>query len=91
MPLRDVIGHGRLVDLLARAVARDTLPPALLLAGPAGVGKRRVAVAVASAINCLKPVTGGPLERDACGKCAACARIEPRDNPALCDTRSSRL
>src|SRR6187401_1054756 len=81
MPLRDVIGHGRLVDLLARAVARDTLPPALLLAGPAGVGKRRVAMAVASAINCLNPVTGGPLERDACGKCAACARIERGMHP----------
>ena len=75
MPLRDVIGHARLVGLLARAVARDTLPPALLLAGPAGVGKRRVALAVASAINCLDPVAGGTLERDACGTCAACRRI----------------
>ena len=81
MPLRDVIGHTRLVGLLARAVARDTLPPALLLAGPAGVGKRRVAVAVASAINCLDPVTGGALERDACGKCAACTRIERGVHP----------
>ena len=81
MPLRDVIGHGRLVELLARAVARDTLPPALLLAGPAGVGKRRVAMAVASAINCLNPVTGGPLERDGCGKCAACTRIERGTHP----------
>ena len=75
MPLRDVIGHTRLVGLLARAVARDTLPPSLLLAGPAGVGKRRVALAVASAINCLEPVVGGTLEHDACGKCSACTRI----------------
>jgi DNA polymerase-3 subunit delta' len=81
MPLRDVIGHARLVGLLARAVARDTLPPALLLAGPAGVGKRRVALAVASAINCLDPVLGGPLERDACGKCPACRRIERGVHP----------
>ena len=38
MPFRDVVGHRRLVSLLARALARDTLPPALLLAGPAGAG-----------------------------------------------------
>ena len=55
MPYRDVVGHTRLVTLLARAVARKTLPPSLLLAGPSGVGKRRVAVATAAALNCLDP------------------------------------
>src|SRR5687767_4397254 len=55
MPFRDLVGHTRLVTLLARAVARNTLPPSLLLAGPAGVGKRRVAVATAAALNCLDP------------------------------------
>ena len=29
MPFRDIIGHRRIVSLLSRAVARDTLPPAL--------------------------------------------------------------
>jgi DNA polymerase-3 subunit delta' len=81
MPLRDVIGHTRLVGLLARAVARDTLPPALLLAGPAGIGKRRVALSVAAAVNCLDPVTDGALERDACGTCTACRRIERGVHP----------
>ncbi len=37
------------------------MPPAVLMAGPAGVGKRLTAVAVAQAINCLQPVTPGPL------------------------------
>ena len=73
MPFRDVVGHARLVSLLSRAVARDTLPPSLILAGPAGVGKRRVAAAVAAALNCLDPRTGD-LERDACGTCASCPR-----------------
>jgi len=44
-----VVGHRRLLALLSRALARDTLPPALLFAGPAGVGKRRVAMAMARA------------------------------------------
>ena len=76
-----IIGHRRLVSLLSRAIARDTLPPALLLAGPDGVGKRRVAMAVAQAINCLEPRTTNELERDACGKCASCRRIERGTHP----------
>ena len=80
MPFRDVIGHHRLVSLLSRAVARETLPPSLILAGPAGVGKRRVAVAVAEALNCLDPRTGD-LERDGCGVCASCRRIERGVHP----------
>jgi DNA polymerase III subunit delta' len=55
VPFRTIVGHRRLLTLLSRAVARDTLPPALLLAGPAGVGKRRAALAIAEAVNCLKP------------------------------------
>jgi DNA polymerase-3 subunit delta' len=75
VPFRQIIGHRRVVSLLARAVARDTLPPALLLAGPAGIGKRRAAVALAEAVNCLQPQSPGDLERDACGECASCRRI----------------
>ena len=75
MPFRGISGHRRLVSLLSRAAARDTLPPSLLFAGPAGVGKRRAAVALAEAINCTQPRTGIDLERDACGECPACKRI----------------
>ena len=71
MPFRDVIGHRRIVALLARSVARDSLPPSLIFAGPAGVGKRLAATALAQALNCLNPRT--PF--DSCGVCAACARI----------------
>jgi DNA polymerase-3 subunit delta' len=75
MPLDQIVGHKRLVTLLARAVARNTLPPALLLAGPAGVGKKRAALAVAETINCTSPKNGDELERDACGACPSCRRI----------------
>jgi DNA polymerase-3 subunit delta' len=76
-----VFGHRRLLALLSRAIAHDTLPPALLLAGPPGVGKRRVAMAIARAINCLEPRSTADLERDACGKCASCRRIERGVHP----------
>src|SRR5687768_1013112 len=75
MPFEQVVGHRRLVTLLSRAIARATLPPALLFAGPAGVGKKRVALALAEAINCTAPTNGDVLERDACGTCPSCRRI----------------
>ena len=85
MPFRDVIGHRRLVGLLARSIRRGTLPPSLIFAGPSGVGKRLVAVATAQALNCTAiSQTADPVDRvvdhvalelDACGTCAACMRI----------------
>jgi DNA polymerase III subunit delta' len=55
MPFREVIGHRRLVGLLARAVRRESLPPSLIFAGPHGIGKRLTARALAQALNCLAP------------------------------------
>ncbi len=93
MPFRDVIGHRRLLPLLARSIARESLPPSLIFAGPAGVGKRLVAMATAQALNCTSRV-GQPPDIDACGRCGACARIarglhadvilvEPGDNGSI--------
>ena len=81
MPFRDVFGHQRVVSLLSRAVARGSVPPSLLFAGPEGVGKRRVAMALAETLNCLQPTTGDGLESDACGTCAACRRIARGTHP----------
>jgi DNA polymerase-3 subunit delta' len=57
MPFRDVVGHRRLIELLSRSIAQDSLPPSLLFSGPAGAGKRQTALAVAQALNCLEPRT----------------------------------
>jgi DNA polymerase-3 subunit delta' len=70
MPFTRITGHRPVVDLLRRAVARQTLPQSLIFAGPDGVGKRLTAMALAQALNCER-VTDG----NACGECAACARI----------------
>jgi DNA polymerase-3 subunit delta' len=78
MPFHAVVGHRHLTALLARAIDRDTLPPTLLFAGPAGVGKWRVALATAEVLNCQQPVRGahpGEPAVDACGACRACQRI----------------
>jgi DNA polymerase III subunit delta' len=52
MPFRAITGHRPLLELLARAIARGTLPPSLLFAGPEGIGKRLTALALAQALNC---------------------------------------
>jgi DNA polymerase-3 subunit delta' len=75
VPFRTIAGHSRLLSLLARVIARDSMPPAVLLAGPPGVGKRLTAVAIAQAINCLRPQSPAGFERDACGECPSCRRI----------------
>jgi DNA polymerase-3 subunit delta' len=82
MPFSHVIGHAHQLGLLSRAAARGTLPPSLLFAGPDGVGKATVALALAEALNCEAPVAwGGGGDRegqpgiDACGACRACRRL----------------
>ncbi len=55
MPFRAITGHRPLLELLARATARGTLPPSLIFAGPEGVGKRLTATALAQVLNCEHP------------------------------------
>ena len=81
MPFQTLVGHHRVLALLTRAIARGTLPPALLLAGPEGVGKRRTALAIAETLNCLEPCTVGDFEIDACGTCESCRRISRGVHP----------
>jgi DNA polymerase-3 subunit delta' len=86
MAFRDVIGHRRLIDLIARAITRDSLPPSLIFTGPPGVGKRLVAIATAQALNCsdlgaARRVGESSPALDACGSCASCKRIAKGMHP----------
>jgi DNA polymerase-3 subunit delta' len=70
VPFSSIIGHAHVVALLRKAAAAGRVPQSLLLAGPEGVGKRALALALAQAVNC-------PARRDgdACGVCPTCQRI----------------
>jgi DNA polymerase III subunit delta' len=70
VPLRDVFGHRHLLDLVGAAANRGSLPPSLIFTGPAGIGKRAAALALAQLVNCPTPRDG-----DACGVCVSCTRI----------------
>jgi len=79
MAFRQIVGHRALLDVTARALFRDSLPPSLLFAGPEGVGKRLVAQSIAQAMNCLSPHIGSGLDTlaiDGCGTCSVCNRID---------------
>ena len=78
MPFKDVIGHRRVIELLARSIRRDSLPPSLIFAGPAGVGKRRTALATAQLVNCTAPIISEPTAGDTSGKSLGKALPEAR-------------
>jgi DNA polymerase III subunit delta' len=78
LPFRDLVGHRRVLGLLARSAARGRLPPSLIFEGPEGIGKARTATALAQALNCRTPIVGAggdELDLDGCGRCPACQRI----------------
>jgi len=64
---------------VAARLVRDTLPHALLLAGPAGVGKRDFAQRLAQAALCEQRDAQG----EACGGCRACRLFAVHNHPDL--------
>ena len=77
MPFREISGHRTLLSLVSRAIARDSIPPSLLLTGADGVGKHLTARVVAEVMNCRTPVEASDgLAIDSCGGCNICNRIQ---------------
>lgn len=75
MPLSTENRHPRIAELLRQAVARNSVPQSVIFAGPEGVGKRAMALALAQAVNCPNQKDG-----DACGTCPTCTRIMRGDH-----------
>ena len=74
----EIIGNERARTLLRRSVIEGRLLPALLLHGPAGVGKFTTARAMAAALNCKEPSSG-----EACGRCSVCGKIAGWTHPDI--------
>src|SRR6266508_3068690 len=75
MSLPPLIGHERVKTRLAGAHASGKLPQALLLAGPRGVGKQRLALWLGQLIHCEKP------SQEPCGECRPCRLVASLQHP----------
>lgn len=64
-----VVGHEKAVALLDRNLRNGKLAHAYLFVGPPHVGKMRLAIELAKALNCEG-------EHRPCGQCSQCTRIE---------------
>ncbi len=71
----DIAGHEGQIATLRQALAQDRLHHAYVFVGPAGVGKRTVALALAKAVHC------GAATHDFCGRCENCVKIDNRNHP----------
>ena len=79
MPIPPLYGHEGLQARLAGAVATGRLPQALLLEGPWGVGKQRLALWIAQTLLCEREGGAG----EPCGACHACRLTLSLSHPDL--------
>ena len=75
----NLLGHEWAVDMLRRHVARGDTRHAYLFAGAPGLGRRTLALRLAQALNCEKPVAPG----EPCFTCRTCKQIEEMRHPDL--------
>lgn len=78
MPLHPVYGHDALRHRLAAAITAQRLPQTLLLEGPAGVGKQRLALWIAQYLVCEHPTSDAP-----CGACRPCSLALSLSHPDI--------
>jgi len=66
------VGNAQAVQAVRGMLAGGRVPGALLFTGPDGVGKKTLALMLARAVNCERPLGGV----DYCGNCARCRKAE---------------
>jgi len=78
LTLPRLVGRKNLLGTLARARAADSLPESMLLHGPSGVGKERVALWIAQLLLCPEAGPEGP-----CDECKSCRMAVSLEHPDL--------
>jgi DNA polymerase-3 subunit delta' len=75
----NMLGHEWAVELLQGQIKNDALRHAYLITGPAGIGRRTLALRFAQAINCSEP----PEPGQACQQCTNCKQIAREQHPDM--------
>ncbi len=75
MPFCDIYGQERQIAILQNAIRRRRVPHAYLFYGIPGIGKKTVALALASTLNCREG------HADFCGRCPSCRKVIRRTHP----------
>src|SRR5881628_3400370 len=82
MPIPPLYGHEGIRNRLVGAIASGRLPQALLLEGPAGVGKQRLGLWLAQALVCERAgEKAGVKAREGCGECQQCKLVLNLSHP----------
>jgi DNA polymerase-3 subunit delta' len=76
-------GHQANIQKLLKALQQDHLAQTMIFAGPSGIGKKKVAVAMAQALLCETLQKGSESKSEAlsanvsmpCGQCGPCTRV----------------
>ncbi len=76
MKFSTIEGHEKAIRTLQRAIANNALAHAYLFSGQAGIGKKKTALALAAAVNCLD---AGP--EGGCGECPSCRKVDRGGHP----------
>ncbi len=79
MGFGEFLGNTGTVTHLREAIRAGRFAHSLILAGPRGSGKYKLALMLAQAVNCLDPTETGGLP-DFCGRCSNCTRIAEAEN-----------
>jgi DNA polymerase-3 subunit delta' len=75
--MHSLFGHYQAKRRLAQAIQGDKLPQVILISGPAGVGKQRLALWLAQLLFCERP------ETEPCRDCRSCRLVEDLSHPDL--------
>jgi DNA polymerase-3 subunit delta' len=76
--LAPIVGHDDVRKTLGTGIAQNDLPASLLIHGPAGVGKQRLALWVAQRIVCERAKGADP-----CGECQSCRMATRLEHPDI--------
>jgi DNA polymerase-3 subunit delta' len=76
MSFKSVLGQSQPKKILTNALQNSSVAHAYLFYGQEGVGKKKLAIALAKALNCTNTDSDG-----ACDECGSCLKIERRTHP----------